>query len=56
MVHLYQTWRFNHISKNQLILENIQSGKITETDLYVLNDQKIKELRYQKKESENFIY
>ena len=37
-------WFFLNTSENQLILENIQSGKITETDLYVLNDQKIKEL------------
>lgn len=49
-------WFFLNTSENQLILENIQAGKITETDLYILNDQKIKELKHQKRENKNFSY
>ncbi|MFN8578218.1 MAG: hypothetical protein U0354_15380 [Candidatus Sericytochromatia bacterium] len=46
-------WFFLNTPENQLILESIQAGNITETDLFILNEEKIKELRFKKKEDNN---
>lgn len=46
-------WFFLNTFENQKILKGIEAGKISEADLYILNDEKVRELRYQKRQNKN---